>query len=199
MRFILRAAGAPERLAILPGSFNPPTLAHIGLIEAAREHADEILCVIPQVFPHKIFHGATLEQRLEMLKEAMPGANCSIAVSERGLFIDIARECRDCYGLGPELQFVCGTDAAERILTWDYGRAGAIESMLGEFSLLVAERQVRLEAPPAFTGRICRLDLAQGLDEISATDVRDRVRRNEPWEHLVPQSIAAQVRKIYGR
>ena len=33
---------------------------------------------------------------------------------------------------------------------------------------------------------------------ISAPEVRARIRRGEPWEHLVPREIAPLVRKIYG-
>ncbi len=29
-----------------------------------------------------------------------------------------------------ELSFICGRDAAERILHWDYGRPGVVEEML---------------------------------------------------------------------
>lgn len=198
MRFIRRAPGAPNKLGILAGGFNPPTIAHVGLIEAASRQVDEVLCVVPLVFPHKIYHGASLEERLRMLDAVRPAnAACSIGVSEQGLFIDIARECRAAYGPAAELFFLCGRDAAERIVEWDYGEPGAVDRMLEEFSLLVAARHGRYEAPPHLAHRIGELTVARDLDEISSTEVRERIRAGEAWEHLVPPAIHAEVRRIY--
>jgi cytidyltransferase-like protein len=83
--------GKPRKLGVVAGSFNPPTIAHEELVYAAGSHVDEVLCVVPSIFPHKEFVGATLEQRLEMLAAAELSGPASIAVSEKGLFIDIAR------------------------------------------------------------------------------------------------------------
>jgi nicotinic acid mononucleotide adenylyltransferase len=38
----------------------------------------------------------------------------------------------------------------------------------------------------------------EALDEVSATDVRSRVRKGHPWEHLVPEQIYDQVRTVYS-
>jgi nicotinate (nicotinamide) nucleotide adenylyltransferase len=198
VRFLHRAGGSPRKLGILAGGFNPPTRAHAGLIEAAAAHVDEILCVVPLVFPHKVYHGASLEQRLQMLEAIRPPAvPCSIGVSERGLFIEIARECRLEYGTGVQLFFLCGRDAAERIIGWDYGEPRAIERMLDEFSLLVAARQGRYEAPGHLAHCIGELPVARDLDEISSTEVRERIRGGQAWEHLVPPAIHDEVRRIY--
>src|SRR5262245_35832156 len=111
MQFLHRAAGNPQRLGILSGSFNPVTVAHLALAGAAREHCDEIVFVLPRVFPHKDFSGATLEERLAML-HAAAGNDSSVAVTEGGLFTEIARECRASYGNAVQLWFICGRDAA---------------------------------------------------------------------------------------
>lgn len=198
VRFIYRAEGSPARLGILAGSFNPPTRAHLALLEAAAAgEVDEVLCVIPRVFPHKIYHGASLDDRLAMLEAARPAAPCSIAVSEGGLFTDIARECRDAYAGAPDLLFLCGRDAAERIVYWDYGDASAIDRMFEHFSLLVAARQGRFEPPVHLAHRVRNLEVPGDLDEISSTEVRERIRNGEPWEHLVPAGIVDHVRRIY--
>lgn len=166
-------------------------------MEAAVGHIDEVLCVIPRVFPHKLFHGATLDDRIQMLNALEPQVPYSIAVADRGLFIDIARECREAYGPDAELVFVCGRDAAERIIEWDYGEQGAIQRMLEEFRLLVAARQGQYEPPTNLAHRISALDVPQAFDEISATEVRERIRKGEQWEHLVPEAIRSIVERIY--
>ncbi len=198
MEFFRRPAVSPARLGILPGTFNPLTIAHLALADAARRHCDEVLFVLPRVFPHKEYAGASFEQRLELLTAAVGGdAAFSVAASDRGLFLEIARECRETYGPQVRLTFLCGRDAAERIAGWDYGQAGAFAEMLREFDLLVAARQGEYNAPPDIAGSIACLDVPRRLDDISATVVRERILRGEPWEHLVPAAIRDRVREIY--
>lgn len=198
MRFHRRSLGKPKKLGVIAGSFNPPTVAHAELVHAAAFQVDEVLCVVPSVFPHKEFVGATLEQRLEMLAAADLSEPASIAVSEKGLFIDIARECREYYGADTRLYFVCGRDAAERILTWDYGRPGVVEEMLQEFELLVAARGGEFRPPAEFQHRVHPLGLRAAHDHVSSTEVRERIARGDPWEHLVPREIVERVREIYS-
>ncbi len=199
MEFFRRAALHPRGLGVLAGTFNPPTRAHIALARAALGVVDEVLFVLPRVFPHKGWEGARFEDRLRML-EAAAGAEprFSIAASEKGLFIEIARECRQAYGPGVELYFLCGRDAAERIVNWDYGRPGAFLEQLREYQLLVAPRRGAYEPPPEMSGRIHSLAVAADYGAVSATEVRRRIKNGEPWEHLVPESIVPLVRKIYA-
>jgi nicotinate-nucleotide adenylyltransferase len=154
--------------------------------------------VVPKVYPHKEYAGATLEQRVEMLGSLELNVPRSIAVTEQGLLIDIARECRGEFGPDTRLYFLCGRDAAERVLGWDYGREGVVEEMLRDFELLVASRSGEFAPPPEFRKRIHLLDLAGAHDHVSSTEVRERIARGEPWQHLVPEGIVEQVRKIYS-
>jgi nicotinic acid mononucleotide adenylyltransferase len=147
---------------------------------------------VPRVYPHKELHGAALEDRIEMLKLAGP---YRIEATEGGLFIEIARELRK---PDNELCFVCGKDAAERIIHWDYGEAGAIERMLEEFSLLVAERGGTYRPPQHLRHRVRHMELAEDFSEVSSTEVRRRIAAGEPWEHLVPAAITGQVKRIYS-
>ena len=198
MKFYRQSLGRPRKIGILAGSFNPPTIAHLELALAASACVDLIVCVVPQVFPHKQYSGATLEQRVKMLDAAGLAMPHAIASTEQGLFIDIARECRGHYGREVELSFICGRDAAERILHWDYGREGVVEEMLGEFELLVAPRGGHFSPPDEFRHRVQTLVLRSGHEEVSSTEVRERIARGEAWEHLVPENIRERVREIYS-
>ena len=196
MNFFRRAAGTPHKLGILAGTFNPPTRAHLVLACAALAVADEVLFVLPRAFPHKTYEGAGFAERLKMLATALEGEpRYSIAATEQGLFIDIARECRVEYGPATELYFLCGRDAAERVIHWDYGHPGAIREQLAEYQLLVARREGEYQPPPELRDRIHPLVVEE--DWVSATEVRDRIRRGEPWEHLVPPAVAPLVRQFY--
>jgi len=181
------------KLGVLAGAFNPVTRAHLALADAALAQLDEVVCVTPRVFPHKEFHGATLDHRLEMLRRASD--RYRVEVTDGGLFIDIARELT--VAEPHEIYFICGRDAAERILTWDYGESGAIDRMLEEFHLLVAGRQGAFDPPESLRHRIHTLDMADDLDHVSSTEVRRRIAQREPWEHLVPEPIVELVQAIY--
>ena len=199
MEFFQRAAREPKRLGILPGTFNPVTVAHMALARAALRHVDEVVFVLPRAFPHKAYSGASFADRVEMLTAAASGDEAfSIAAAEGGLFVDIARECREAYREGVRLSFLCGRDAAERIAGWDYGRPGAFPEMLREFDLLVAGRDGSYAAPDELASAVQPLEV-EGAEGISATEVRDRIVRGMPWEHLVPAATIEHARRIYRR
>jgi nicotinate (nicotinamide) nucleotide adenylyltransferase len=198
MEFLHRSAGTPARLAIFPGTFNPLTTAHHALMRAALAQVDEVVVVLPRVFPHKEYVGATFAARAEMLCSIVgPDDPISVAASDRGLFVEIAAECREAYGPEASLAFLCGRDAAERIAGWDYGRSDAFAEMLRQFDLLVAGRQGEYEPPEHLPGAIRRLEVSGDFSAVSASDVRRRISRGEPWEHLVPSAIREIVRKVY--
>jgi nicotinate-nucleotide adenylyltransferase len=202
MHFLSGPPGKPDRLGILPGSFNPPTRAHLALAEAALgdpdARLDEVVLVLPRSFPHKKYDGASFTQRADMLRAALDrNPKLAAAVSVGGLFVEIAQECRAAYGPSTQLTFVCGRDAAERVVGWDYDNPNVINQMLEMFQLLVAHREGAY-APPTHLRRYIRaLALPADLNAISASDVRRRIREGVPWQHLVPDAIIRIVREIY--
>jgi nicotinamide-nucleotide adenylyltransferase len=199
LHFFQRAAGAPRSLGILPAAFNPPTRAHLALARAALRTVDEVLFVLPRQFPHKAYEGATFDERVQMLLAATRlEPRFSIAASDRGLFVDIAEECREAYGETVRLLFICGRDAAERIVSWDYGEPDAFHRMITQFELLVAPRGGQYEPPAEIRDRVCILEIDDDIGFISASGVRDRLRTGAPWEHFVPPEIVPLVRTIYG-
>jgi len=197
MEFFRRAQSQPSRVAVLPGTFNPMTVAHLELARAALPLVDEVVFVLPRLLPHKEYVGASFDQRVEMLQVAGAGRRFSIAAVEGGLFVEIAGECRAAYGESLHLTFLCGRDAAERIAAWDYGRPTAFAEMLCRFDLLVAARNGEYTPPPEFAQAIHPLRLSGEFDHVSSTEVRNRITRGESWEHLVPPAIRRRVKEIY--
>jgi nicotinate-nucleotide adenylyltransferase len=192
MEHYITVSPAPAKLAILPGAFNPPTRAHLAMADAALANVDEVLFALPRAFPHKAYSGSEFETRLVWLRAALAAyPRFSLAVTEGGLFIEIAQEARAVYGTGAELFFLCGRDAAERIVGWNYGEGDSIEKQLESFALLVAARGGIYEPPLQIRNRVHTLTLPPGLDEISSSEVRRRIGAGEPWRDLVPNSIAS--------
>lgn len=152
--------------------------------------------MIPHTLPHKRFDGASLEDRILMLEAVSAGEpRFGIAISDGGLYIDIARECKQSFHLD-DVWFLCGRDAAERICEWDYGEERSVASMLAEFGLLVAPRAGEYSPPDDLTARARLLPLP-GQEDVSSTSVRERIRAGQEWKSLVPPEIADLVERIY--
>ena len=199
LQFHRRERRAVKALTLFPGAFNPPTRAHLAMAQSALEFSDEAVFVLPREFPHKEYAGPDFEQRLEMLLGATARhAAFSVASCERGLFIDIARAARAAGETQPRLLLLCGADAAERILEWDYGEADAIERQLEEFELLVAPRLREYVPRSALATRVQSMAVSQEFQEMSSTAIRLEVARGSKWRDWVPDEIAALVERYYS-
>lgn len=205
MKFHRRASGTPHRVAVFPGSFNPPTVAHLALADKAAQLVDEVIFVLPEVFPHKDFSGVGFDDRLGLLLKVTNGrhftSHFTVASTQGGLFIDMARELRPHYA-DAKLHFLCGRDAAERIVGWDYGdgdygEPGMLERMFAEFSLLVAARNGHYEPPAIYAGSIAHLPLERDFGDFSATQVRNLAARNGDLRDLIPAEIVSDVARLY--
>jgi nicotinate-nucleotide adenylyltransferase len=200
LEFVKRPGNPIERLGVLPGTFNPPTRAHLALGKAALAHCDEVLFVLPRALPHKDYGGVGFHDRLRLLAGAVAEyPQFAAASSEGGLFLEIAAECQVAYGGSVEIALLCGRDAAERIVEWKYEREEMLAEMFERFSLLVARRQGEYVAPEHLASRIRCLDIEEGWDAVSATEVRERIAAGAEWRELVPPAIAAEVLRLYGR
>jgi nicotinic acid mononucleotide adenylyltransferase len=170
----------------------------LALAEAALAVVEDVVLVLPATFPHKNFEGADFQQRSAMLAAAVDRhSRLAAATSQGGLFLEIAEECRAAYGHDTALTFVCGRDAAERVVSWPYDDPGSVQRMLRAFELLVASREGSYHPPEHLRGRVRQLDLPASFSAISATEVRRRIQQGHAWEELVPETIVPLVRRIY--
>jgi nicotinate-nucleotide adenylyltransferase len=198
LEFFSRAPANPTRVALFPGAWNPPTVAHLEIAHAARKQTGEVVWVLPRALPHKEFEGARFDSRREMLEiltRQEPGF--SVAASDGGLYAEIADEAREFFGPETEIALVCGRDAAERIAAWDYGACGVFDDLLRRYQLLVAARTGDYEPAEHHKGRVVRLPLESSLDDVSSSEVRRRIAMGEDWRPLVPPALAEIVRHLY--
>jgi nicotinate-nucleotide adenylyltransferase len=189
----------PEHVALFPGAFNPPTVAHLAIALAAHTWAAEVVWTLPRAFPHKGFEGAGFQARLEMLRRlAADRPGFSVAVASGGLYVEIADEARQFLGAGVEIGLVCGRDAAERIAAWDYGRPGVFDAMIERYPLLVAGRAGDYLPAPHHAERIIPIAMDPAFNDVSSTEVRRRIAAGEPWRQLVPAAAADLVASAYA-
>jgi nicotinate-nucleotide adenylyltransferase len=196
------------RLGVLGSAYNPITRAHLSLARHSREQfkLEEIIFVLPKTLPNKPMVGVPVEQRLEMMRLGIRGIPyISLGVCSHGLFLDICAAVQEIYSQKPEIFFITGRDAAERILSWPYDDpAAALAQMFGAFQLLIFERQGKVKLPQdplikQYASRIHPLEIQENLDFVSSTAVRRNVRAGLPIEDLVPHAVAnfIQTNKIY--
>lgn len=186
------------RVGVFPGSFNPVTTAHLALAEAAlaQHRLGQVIFLLPEVFPHKDFEGASFDDRLALLAAAAAEEpRFAIASSRGGLFIEMAREVRAGCGPAVEVFVLCGRDAAERAVNWDYGDGPSFDEQIEEFQMLVASRQGRYEAPRKYARRIHKIELPRDFDGVSATRIRQAIREGRGWRGLVPGGVAQEIVK----
>ncbi|HEY3442268.1 MAG TPA: hypothetical protein VGK29_16020 [Paludibaculum sp.] len=196
MEFLHRATPGGGGIALLPGAWNPPTRAHVAMLRAALDWASEAVLVLPRSLPHKEFDGAEFSRRAEWIRSIARSNGLSAGISDGGLFIEMARECRAATGAS-QVFLVCGRDAAERIVSWDYGTAGSIHSQLDEYQMLVAPRAGAYVPPEDLAARIHALTLGGNWHDVSSTEVRQRIQNAAAWADLVPAEIAADVAAAY--
>ncbi len=186
-----------RRLALLPGSFHPITKAHLELARAALPLVDHLWFVLPRSFPHKSYDQVSMRDRLELIRAAIDDPRMGAVISEGGLFIEMVRECRRRFPSLGQIFVVCGRDAAERIVGWNYDGVEPIEEQLTEYELLVAARQGEYVPPEHLVHRIHPVSLSKSYDEISSTALREKVRLGENWREYTPAAIQDRVRELY--
>lgn len=85
-------------LAVYPGSFDPPTVAHLAIVRAALAHVDEVRLVLSEValgkadLPPDRASVTVRTSVLEALAAEVPGT--TVAVTRAGLVADIAAEAQ---------------------------------------------------------------------------------------------------------
>lgn len=190
------------RVGLLPGAYNPPTMAHVALGEAAqrRFELDQVVQIIPRSLPHKRIARPTVEHRLEWIAElARIRKGWAACACEAGLVVDIVDALRREIGDACELFVIAGRDAAERYATWDYGDREGFGDQLKRFTLLVGGRGGSYRVAPERAGRILPFEIAPAHAETSSSMVRSAIARGEDWDHLVPAEIRRFVAAAYAR
>jgi nicotinate-nucleotide adenylyltransferase len=158
--------------------------------------------VLPKILPNKPLVGVSVEQRLEMMRLGISGIPyISLGVCSHGLFLDICLALQQIYPQKPEIFFITGRDAAERILTWCYDDpAAALAEMFAVLQLLVFERKGKLQLPEnpliqKYLNRIHTLEMEENLDKVSSTEVRQRMSEGRSIGELVPTEVAVYIQK----
>ncbi len=172
------------RIGIYGGTFNPVHHGHLILARQALEEfkLDRLIFVPAAESPFKIQnHTAPADDRLAMLQSAIAGED-RFAVDpleiERGgvsYSIDTVKIFRS-QNPKAELFFLVGEDNAERLTEWH-----RFEELRKLVSFVVLSRSEDFESS--------EYPVVQRRIEISSTEIRNRVAKQESITYLVPESV----------
>lgn len=190
--WIRRPSRPFARLCLLPGSFNPPTLAHVGLARSGRAAGlDAVAYVLSaRTVDKEVVTGIPLLDRLDLLLRLAADSDDGVLLLNRGLYVDIARAVTEV--TSASLTFLVGFDKIVQILDPRYydDRDAALRDLFGLARILVAPRADTsfadiddLMAQPAnvrYREFVGPLDLEPGLRAMSSTRVRRGAAEDTP-------------------
>jgi nicotinamide-nucleotide adenylyltransferase len=182
-----------EGIIVFPGSFNPPTRAHLALLRQARKFANRqgghwqiYAAMSKQIVDKEAVERMTLLDRIvlleRVLKDKVKGAG--ILLLNKGLYVEQAEGIRAAFPQVCRLYFLLGFDKMVQILDPRYytDRDAALRELFRQSQLLVAPRGAeggnelrQLLALPEnrpFASSIHPLDLATEYRNISSTQAR---------------------------
>jgi len=80
----------PERIALYPGSFDPPTYGHLDILSRAKRLADRVLvAILENDAKTPLF---SVPERIEMIREITGDDRAVTIRSFQGLLVDFARD-----------------------------------------------------------------------------------------------------------
>ncbi|MCC7367561.1 MAG: hypothetical protein IT306_04010 [Chloroflexi bacterium] len=189
LRLLAGPPPAPgERLGLLAGSFNPPTLAHTSLAEAglASGALDRVwFSLSTRTVDKEVVSGALLEDRL-LLLDLLVDENARLGTVglNRGLYVDQARILRAAYPDIGALVFLVGHDKIVQIFDPRYydDRDAALAALFELSTFMVAPRgdgegpalAALLDQPEnrRFAHAVQPLDLPPALRDVASSSVR---------------------------
>jgi nicotinate-nucleotide adenylyltransferase len=185
----------PRRIALFGGSFDPIHLGHLLVAQAAREDLalDRLFFVPAAQSPFKPDSRPTsAPERARLLRLALAGKTwCEIDEQEvcRGgvsYTIDTARDYQQRFP-DAERFYLIGADHLPQLPKW---RAAEELARLVEFVVIPRPGQAETPVPAPFRGRwLSGFPLA-----LSASQVRERVKKALPIDDLVPAAVAEAIR-----
>ena len=79
-----------DRTAMLPGSFDPPTVGHMDIIRRTAAQFEKLYVVVADnIAKHSLF---TVEERMDMLRKSLEDYPNIIVTSYPGLMVNFAKE-----------------------------------------------------------------------------------------------------------
>ena len=161
---------AKQRIAVVPGSFDPITNGHIDVIRRATELYDKVFVAV--MINDQKKYKFTLEEREAIARAALEGLERVEVISSRGWLWELAKSLGACaivkgYRNETDLEY---------------------EQKMAEFN--------KAHNPYAET---VLLKASDGLETLSSTVVRERMINDEQIDGLIPEKAIELIKKLTPR
>lgn len=180
--------------ALFGGSFDPFHTGHAWLVDAVLAHteATQVWLMPAASPPHKPGGAVTsFEQRLALCRAAVEGRPDVVVSDLEGrragpsYTADTLRALREINGPSVRWLLLLGADMAADFPSWH-----DVPGILALATLVVAARAGEADPPP-LAGIPSSITLPGIPPDVSATEIRARVRAGKPITALVPPTVAA--------
>jgi nicotinate-nucleotide adenylyltransferase len=185
-----------SKVGIFGGTFDPIHLGHLITAQSVRElrHLDKIIFIPAFISPHKTdAKVSSPEDRLNMIRLAIDGISffeySDIEIKKGGVSytVDTLMELKKIYD---ELEIIIGYDNIFTFHSWKEP-----DEIIKLAKVIVLKR--KSSHPPQFEDKYyhqASFVQTRGI-EISATDIRERVKHSMPINFLVPPEVMKYIYK----
>lgn len=200
------------RVALLSSAFNPPTFAHLALLEVGARH-DLPAALLSTKNVDKGLYGANLVHRVGMLLATSVAAPTPFAVlaTNAARFVDQARAVRSAYP-GVPFDFVVGFDTLVRIFDPRYydDMGGDLDELFAHHRVIATnraeastdevERYLATRPARAYRDAVTVEALADGHAVLSSSAARAEIEADGVTD-VVPKAVADYIRehRLYRR
>jgi pantetheine-phosphate adenylyltransferase len=159
-----------QKIAVVPGSFDPITNGHIDIIRRASELYDKVFVAV--MINDKKTYSFTLEEREAIAKVALEDMDSVEVISSRGWLWELAR---------------------------DLGACAIVKGYRNDTDLEYEQKMAEFNKEHNPNAETVLLKANEELETLSSTVVREKMLNDEKIDGLVPQKAIELIKKLTPR
>jgi pantetheine-phosphate adenylyltransferase len=159
-----------QKIAVVPGSFDPITNGHIDIIRRASELYDKVFVAV--MINDQKTYSFTLEEREAIAKVALEDMDSVEVISSRGWLWELAR---------------------------DLGACAIVKGYRNDTDLEYEQKMAEFNKEHNPNAETVLLKANEELETLSSTVVREKMLNDEKIDGLVPQKAIELIKKLTPR
>ena len=156
-----------QKIAIVPGSFDPITNGHISLVERALEDHDIVYLAV-MINPSKKYM-FTLEERECIAKAALVGTDNVIVISSEGMLWELAKKLN---------------------------ASSIVKGYRNETDLAYEKEMAKFNEEHYPNAKTVLLKAKENMCDLSSTKIRELITLNKSLQPYIPQTAEEEIKKI---